>query len=51
MQHPDDGELYDLREDPFEMRNLRHDPANASLVRALQAELNQQILQALGLDR
>jgi arylsulfatase A-like enzyme len=32
-------ELYDLNQDPLELNNVYHDPANADLIRTLQAEL------------
>ena len=41
MQYHHDGwqELYDLRRDPFELRNLASDPAEAALVRSLRRRL------------
>jgi len=39
-EHPDGfGELYNLREDPWEMRNLYFDPAQAGRVRELERDL------------
>ena len=35
-----DWELYDMRKDPREMHNLYHDPARASLIAKLKAELD-----------
>lgn len=49
MQHPEEGELYDLREDPFERRNLLLEPGSESVVSALRAELDQRVLEAMGL--
>jgi N-acetylglucosamine-6-sulfatase len=51
MQHPDENELYDLVEDPFETRNLIDDPRLADVVRELRAELGTAALEALGLGR
>lgn len=36
-----DRELYDLQNDPFELRNIVNDPANADLVKQLSARLQQ----------
>lgn len=51
MQHPDEGELYDLVEDPYEMRNLVDDPAMAPVLAQLRAELATQVLDAMGITR
>jgi arylsulfatase A-like enzyme len=49
MQHPDLDELYDLAADPYEMRNLVHDPAMAGMRRELRAQLGVLVLEAMGL--
>ena len=51
MQHPDENELYDLSEDPFETRNLIGDPRMADVVRDLRAAMGTAALEALGLGR
>ncbi|UCC82833.1 MAG: sulfatase [Gemmatimonadota bacterium] len=49
MQHPDEGELYDLAEDPYETRNLIDDQRLAGLLRGLRAELATAVLDAMQL--
>jgi N-acetylglucosamine-6-sulfatase len=49
MQHPDLDELYDLAADPYEMRNLVHDPAAARIRGDLRARLGVLVLEAMGL--
>lgn len=51
IQHPGEGELYDLIEDPYEIRNLIHEPGLAGILNNLQAELAEAVLDALGLPR
>jgi len=51
MQYPDEGELYDLIEDPYEMRNLIDDPGMANVVSDLRAELAAAVLDMLGIVR
>jgi N-acetylglucosamine-6-sulfatase len=51
MQHPDENELYDLVEDPYETRNLIDDPGMAGIVSDLSAEMAAAALRAMGLDR
>jgi len=51
MQHPDSGELYDLVEDPFEMRNLIDDPALAGVLTELRAQMADAVIDAMGLRR
>jgi arylsulfatase A-like enzyme len=43
------AELYDLQNDPEESKNLIHDPAHASLIEQLRAELDRLIEEADGL--
>ncbi len=45
-----DLELYDLREDPEEKRNLAHQGANRDLVMAMNAKLNARIAEEVGRD-
>jgi len=49
MQHPQEEELYDLEQDPYEMGNLIDDPAMAGVIRELRSRLRTEVLQALGL--
>ena len=49
MQHPADEELYDLVDDPYEMRNLIADPAMASILEELRADMQTAVLDAMGL--
>ena len=51
MQHPDENELYDLDEDPYETENLIDDPRLAGVVRDLRAEMAAAVLDAMGLAR
>jgi N-acetylglucosamine-6-sulfatase len=51
MQHPDLDELYDLEADPYEMRNLVHDPSAAGLRRDLRTRLGVLVLEAMGLGQ
>lgn len=50
MQYPDWGELYDLEEDPFEVRNLMDDPAMEGVIQGLKEELRESALRAMGLS-
>ncbi len=49
MQHPDENELYDLVEDPFETQNLINDSHFTNVVRDLRAEMAAAVLDAMGL--
>ncbi len=49
IQHPADRKLYDLHEDPFELRNLVDDPAMSEVVAELEAELATLVVEAMGL--
>src|SRR5687767_6625664 len=51
VRHPDLDELYDLRSDPFEMKNLANDPGAAELRGRLRAQLGEAVLDALRLGR
>jgi N-acetylglucosamine-6-sulfatase len=51
MQHPNERELYDLTQDPYEMRNLIDDPSMQNVVRELEDELSTLVLEAMGLTR
>lgn len=51
MQHPDENELYDLEQDPYEMQNLIDDPQLAGVVSELRGELRAAVLDAMGLGR
>ncbi|HSR52525.1 MAG TPA: sulfatase [Acidobacteriota bacterium] len=50
MQHPDENELYDLLEDPYEVRNLFADPAMEAVKQELQKKLRSAVLHASGLE-
>ena len=50
MQYPAEEELYDLQEDPYEMRNLIAEPRMAGVVTELRAKLKTEVLGALGLQ-
>ncbi len=49
VHHPDESELYDLQEDPYEMRNLTAEPGMAAVKSDLIARLQQEALYAAGL--
>jgi len=51
MQHPDERELYDLQEDPFELKNLIDDPAMSEVAAELEGELARLVLEAMGIRR
>jgi arylsulfatase A-like enzyme len=51
MQHPDENELYDLVEDPYETRNLIDDPRLAGVLRDLRTEMAAAVLDAMQLAR
>jgi N-acetylglucosamine-6-sulfatase len=51
MQHPDENELYDLVEDPYEMRNLIDDPRLTGVLGELRAEMATAVLDAMQLAR
>ena len=51
IQHPDERELYDLQEDPFELENRIDDPALQDVVEELQGELAGLVLEAMGLQQ
>lgn len=49
MQHPDERELYDLEEDPYELHNLIDDPEMDTVARTLENELAELVLEAMGI--
>lgn len=49
IRHPENGELYDLIDDPFETRNLIDDPSMAGVLADLRKEMEKEVLFALGL--
>jgi N-acetylglucosamine-6-sulfatase len=51
VQHPDESELYDLLQDPYETRNRIDDPSVSEVVVNLRAELASAVADALGLVR
>ncbi len=50
MQHPDENELYDLQQDPYEMRNIIDEPDMESVKAELRRELARAALHAIGLS-
>jgi arylsulfatase A-like enzyme len=51
MQHPDENELYNLEEDPYEMTNLIEDPASEEILLDLREQMATAVLEAMGLRR
>ena len=51
MQHPDENELYDLLEDPYEEQNLIDEPSMAGVVSEMRGELAELVLDAMGIQR
>jgi N-acetylglucosamine-6-sulfatase len=51
MHYPDESELYDLRADPYETRNLIDEPDFAQVADELRAMLADAVLEAMGLGR
>jgi N-acetylglucosamine-6-sulfatase len=51
IQHPDEGELYDLVADPFEVRNVIDDPEMAGVLADLRRQLADAAVSAMGLRR
>ena len=49
MQHPDENELYDLAEDPYEKKNLIHEEGMADVLAEMKQRLRELALQATGL--
>jgi N-acetylglucosamine-6-sulfatase len=49
VHHPEEGELYDLQEDPLEMRNLIAEPGMRQVLQELRAEIREAALHAIGL--
>lgn len=48
--HPEENELYDLAEDPFEMSNRFTDPDYATVVANMRSRLQRETLHAMGLE-
>lgn len=51
IQYPNERELYDLANDPYEMENLVNDPAHAEVLSALEAEMARLVAEAVGITR
>jgi arylsulfatase A-like enzyme len=51
IKHPDESELYDLIEDPYEMRNLIDEPRLAGVVSGLREEMAAAVVDAMGLRK
>lgn len=51
VHFPNESELYDLVEDPYEMRNLIDEPRMAGVVGDLRAEMASAVVDVLGLPR
>jgi N-acetylglucosamine-6-sulfatase len=51
VHHPAEAELYDLSQDPYETRNLIHEPAMAGVIDDLRAQLAALTVEALGIPR
>lgn len=49
VRFPDLDELYDLEQDPYELRNLAHEPSAAALRTRLRTELGDEVLGAMRL--
>jgi N-acetylglucosamine-6-sulfatase len=51
IQHPGERELYDLHQDPYELRNRIDDPAMQTVAANLEEDLSRLILEAMGIRR
>lgn len=51
IHHPDEGELYDLVADPYEMHNLIDDPSMEGVLHDLRAEMASAVVHAMGLPQ
>jgi len=51
MQHPDENELYDLEEDPYEMNNVIGDPVLEGVLADLRQQMATAVVEAMGLHR
>ncbi len=51
VKFPGEDELYDLRADSLERRNLARDPTMAPVRQQMRAELRRLVLEAVGIDR
>ena len=50
LKHPDEDELYDLRSDSLETRNLARDPSRAAVRASLRRELGRLVAESAGLS-
>jgi N-acetylglucosamine-6-sulfatase len=50
VKFPGEDELYDLRADSLERRNLARDPKMAPVRKQMRAELGRLVLEAVGID-
>ena len=51
LKHPDEDELYDLKSDSLETRNIARDPSRATLRESLRRELGRLVAQSVGLSK
>ena len=49
LRYDDVSELYNIKEDPYEMVNLINEPKMAEVIKELRQDLNQRVLHANGL--
>jgi N-acetylglucosamine-6-sulfatase len=51
LKHPDEDELYDLKSDSLETRNIARDPSRATLRESLRRELGRLVAESVGLSK